>query len=154
MKKFIAALAIVAISSVAYGQALSGSWPADGGAISVTASGGDVNAAGLDFKSSNDMLIPVPGGPAAPGAPFTFLLSNTPSNVTYGNLGTSVTFADGTTTELSVGAQAGAEITASWGNGPTPVSFPVAAAVVPEPASASLLAFAGLFGLALRRRTR
>ena len=151
MKKFIAALAIVAISSVAYGQALSGSWPADGGAISVTASGGDVNAAGLDFKSSNDMLIPVPDNA---GAPFTFLLSNTSSNVTYGNLGTAVTFADGTTTELSVGAQAGAEITASWGNGPTPVSFPVAAAVVPEPASASLLAFAGLFGLALRRRTR
>ena len=125
MKNLIAALAVFAFACSAHAQQLEGTFPADGGAISVTASGGDVNAAGLDFKSSNDGLIPIPDNA---GAPFTFLLSNTPSNVTYGNLGTSVTFAAGTTTALSVGAQAGAEITASWGNGPTPVAFDVSAA--------------------------
>ena len=152
MKKFIAALAIVAIASVAYGQDLKGSFPADGGAISVTASGGDVNAAGLDFKSAGGNLIPAPGTDASP---FTFFLANTANNVTYGNLGSSVTFADGTTTALSVGATAGADdIVASWGRGAEPVSFPVASEVIPEPASASLLILAGLFGLTLRRRNR
>ena len=132
MKKLIAALAICGLFLAAnvFGQQLDGEFPNGGGLISVTASGGDVNAAGLDFISPSGGLRPVPPGDAtAPAAPFTFLLSNTANQVTYGNLGTSVTFGDGTTTELSVGANGGTgDIAATWGNVATPVAFEVAEA--------------------------
>lgn len=125
MKKLIVALCVFALASVANAQTLEGSFPAEGGAISVTAVGGDVAAAGLDFNSAGGNLVPAPGG----AEPFTFFLSNTANQVTYGNLGSSVTFADGSTTELSVGAAAGADdITGSWGMGATPVAFEVTVA--------------------------
>lgn len=152
MKKFIAALATVALSvSIAQAQALSGTFPAEGGAITVTASGGDVAAAGLDFVSPNGGLRPTGGVPA----PFAFLLSDTSSQITYGNLGSTVTIADGASLTLSAGANADAEVEASWGMGAIPVAFPVGAAgpVVPEPATGAmaLMAFAGL-GMLRRRR--
>lgn len=123
MKKLLVALSILALASVANAQTLEGSWPEGGGNISVTASGGNVDAAGLDFTSAGGNLVPAPSTDASP---FTFFLSNTANQVTYGNLGTSVTFADGSTTELSVGAAAGAnDIMAAWGDGATPVAFNV-----------------------------
>ncbi len=123
MKNLFVALTVLAMASFASAQMLEGNFPAEGGNISVTASGGDVAAAGLDFNSAGGNLIPAPGTDASP---FTFFLANTANQVTYGNLGTSVTFADGSTTELSVGAAAGADdITASWGMGATPVAFQV-----------------------------
>ena len=151
MKKFIAAVAVVAFAAAANAQNLDASFPAEGGNITVTAAGGDVVAAGLDFTSEGGNLVPAPGTDATP---FTFFLANTPNQVTYGNLGSAVTFADGSSTVLSVGAKAGAtDIEGTWGDGATPVAFPVGP-VVPEPASGALLAVAGLFGLALRRRNR
>lgn len=120
MKNFIAAIAILSVASIGYAQELTGSYPAEGGAITVTSSGGVVSAAGLDFVSSNDGLRPTGGVPA----PFAFLLSDTSSQVTYGNLGSTVDI-DGDLT-LSVGANADAEISASWGMGAVPVAFPVA----------------------------
>lgn len=151
MKKFIAAIAVVALATAANAQDLVGSHPPEGGNITVTAVGGDVVAAGLDFTSDGGYLIPAPGTDASP---FTFFLSNTANQVTYGNLGTAVTFAEGSSTTLSVGATADAtDVTASWGRGAEAVAFPVGP-VVPEPASGSLLALAGLFGLAMRRRNR
>ena len=133
MKRFIA---IIAAASLMAGLAnaqgvLSGSWPEGGGNISVTASGGDVNAAGLDFNSPGGNLIPAPEGQLDG---FAFMLSNTENQVTYGNLGTTTTFADGSTTELSVGAKAGADdITAAWGDGPSPVNFEVTEAITVSP---------------------
>lgn len=128
MKKLIALTSVLCFlaASTVNAQQLSGEFPEGGGKISVTASGGDVNAAGLDFASASGGLVPIEGGAAAP---FTFLLSNTANQVTYGNLGSNITFADGSTTELSVGATAGtADILASWGQGATPVAFDVAEA--------------------------
>lgn len=123
MKKLVVALCLFALASFAHAQTLEGTFPAEGGNISVTAVGGDVAAAGLDFKSAGGNLITAPGTDASP---FTFFLANTTSQVTYGNLGTSVTFADGSTTQLSVGAAAGAsDIEASWGRGIEPVAFAV-----------------------------
>lgn len=157
MKKFAAALAVLALTTFANAQGLSGTFPAEGGNITVTASGGDVVAAGLDFTSASSGLIPAPSDDASP---FTFFLANTEGQVTYGKLGSNVTFADGSETVLSVGAKAGtADIVAAWGNGANPVAFPVEPGggtdpVVPEPASATLLALAGVCSLALRRRRR
>lgn len=123
MKNLFALLATFALAtSSVHAQSLTGSYPAAGGPITVTSSGGVVEAAGLDFQSSNDGLIPTGGVPA----PFAFLLSDTASQVTYGNLGSTVSI-DGDLT-LSVGATTGAEIEASWGMGAVPVTFPVAAA--------------------------
>ncbi len=134
MKRMLVTLAVVGLmAGFANAQTLSGSWPEGGGNISVTASGGDINAAGLDFTSAGGNLIPVDGTDASP---FTFFLANTENQVTYGNLGTSVTFADGSTTELSVGAKGGAaDIVAAWGDGATPVSFDLLEniAVTPNP---------------------
>lgn len=134
MKKFIAIITVLAFSAAAHGQ-LVGSFPAEGGAISVEAVGGDIVAAGLDFTSASGGLIPAPGTDASP---FTFFLANTPNQVTYGNLGSSVTFASGSTTALSVGATAGtADIVAAWGDGANPVAFEVSAAGGEEPAPVS-----------------
>lgn len=134
MKMLLATIAILGLfANLVNAQSLSGEWPEAGGNISVTAAG-DVVAAGLDFTSDGG-LVPVDGTDAAP---FTFFLSNTENQVTYGNLGSNVTFADGSTTMLSVGAKAGATVAASWGKGAEPVAFPVAqAAPVAPPVAAT-----------------
>lgn len=110
----------------------------------------EFEAAGLDFQSPSGQLIPVPEevGPA----PFAFFLSNTPIQVTYGNLGTVVSFAAESTTELSVGVQGGAT-DVFWAFGPTAV--PVREQV-PEPAGLALLYLVACFlcGTAMQRRTR
>ena len=125
MRIFLIAIATLGLfSKPACAQSLTASWPPEGGPITVTAVGGVVKAAGLDFSSPNDGLIPIPPGDlTAPADPFTFLLSNNPSQVTYGNLGTTVSI-DGAL-ELTVGAKAGAIVLTSSGQGATPAPFPV-----------------------------
>jgi|GEM_PF-1973726 len=112
------------LSSASQGETLVGSFPPEGGTISVTAVDGDVRAAGLDFISPGGGLIPSPDPPGA--SPFTFFLANTANQVTYGNLGSTVTISNGSTLELGVGALAGtSDIQAFWGDGPTPVPFSI-----------------------------
>ena len=95
-------------------------------------------------------------------SPFTFFLSNTPTQVTYGNLGRSVTLAAGSTTEMSVQAMAGAEdIIWVFGNGPGASNAPVfdtdirVREQIPEPVAASLMSIAlGAFALVSLRKRR
>ena len=122
MNKFVAAIAALALATSAFAQEnLTGTFPEGGGAITVTASGGDVNAAGIDLNSASGGLRP-----AGDAAPFTFLLADTANQITYGNLGTAVTIADGASLTLTAGADAGtSDIVASWGKGATPIAFEV-----------------------------
>lgn len=91
-----------------------------------------VAAAGLDLISAGGLMVPVPDPPGA--SPFTFFLSNTPNQITWGNLGSTVTF-DGefATNAGYTGDDPAGDLTAAWGNGPTPVAFPVTGAAVVEP---------------------
>ena len=79
---------------------------------------------GLEFASESGALVPAPpGGGSASAEPFTFLLSNTPNQITYGNLGTGVTI-DGSVT-LMAGWDplvATRDVEVNWGNGAVPVS--------------------------------
>ena len=92
--------------------------------------------------------------PSDDPAPFGLLLSKTPNKVTYGNLGPGVKLGGGasfvSTTGFS-GSDPNVEVSASWGKGVEPVSFPVT--VVPEPATGLMAAF-GLLGLLGIRRRR
>lgn len=58
----------------------------------------DTPMSGLDLKSSSGNFVPIPpGDTAAPAGPFTFLLANTSSNVSYAAIpGTTVTLRQGT----------------------------------------------------------
>ena len=150
MKKLISALAIVALVATAVQAQVAG--VVDGGKITVSADPA-VNAAGLDLISAGGNLVPAADNNAAP---FTFLLSNTANQVTYGNLGTTVEIGPGGL-ELTAGYNGNPEgdLTASWGDGATPVAFPVAAAAappVPEPSTGLMAAFAALGLLGFRRR--
>jgi len=112
------------------GASLIGTFPTEGGPISVTATGGDIEASGLDFVSASGGLIPALLGDDFRNGfdGFDFFLSNTENQVTFGNLGTSTTFADGTTTELSVGVRAGTnDIQAALDDGAKAVAFPISA---------------------------
>jgi|GEM_PF-2150452 len=130
---FLAVICIVTIARTSFGQHILGTYPTGGGPISLTVSGADANVAGLDFISRNGSLVPLPNGDpenfgrGADASPYTFFLSNTSNQVTYGNLGTTVTYQAGTTTQLSVGATANNDVGAAWGRGPNPVQIPLAA---------------------------
>jgi len=149
MKKFIAAIAILAIvSQFANAQdKLTGEWPAGGGKITVTPTGDPVVTSGLEFVAAEGILTK-----GESPAPFQFFLNSAtaPGNVTLAAVAP-VTF-DGPLT-LDVSASAGAsfaDVTAEWVDGATPTSFPVT--TIPEPATGLMAAF-GLVGLlGLRRR--
>lgn len=152
MKKFILAIALVSISQYAFGQTVEGSWPAEGGAITVSVSGGDIQAGGFDFKSPTNKLT---GGESA--APFDFYIAGADAEnvgqVTVGSLGKTVMMADGSETTFDISVAAGAvdsDVTATWGKGLDPVSFPVRP--IPEPATGLMAAFAAAAALGLRRR--
>lgn len=161
MKSIIAAIAVVAfVAALAPAQdsTLVGSWPAKGGNFTITSVGGEVNASGLNFTSSNHGLIPIPSGGSP--APFNFLLANNVDQVRLGNLVGRVSI-DGTL-ELGVGALADAKVKASWDDGSRPVPFEIHPLTVidpgdvnlPEPAGWQLIAFTAipLAGWMRRRR--
>lgn len=105
--------------------------------------------AGVDLISANDLLVPVPEDVGS--APFAFFLANTSGQVTWGNLGSSVTL-DGEweTGAGYLGDDPATDLTASWGSGVQPVSFPVNN--VPEPTTALLSIFGVLGFLGFRAR--
>ena len=130
------------------------------GTIRIVADG-VINAAGLDMRSEGGHLVPVPDSVGA--APFTFFLANTSNQITWGNLGTIVTF-DGEWVSGAryTGPDPENDLMLAWGFGAVPVSFPAAFSgavdavdptdpVVPEPSS-SLLLICGLLGITLGRR--
>jgi|GEM_PF-2150451 len=134
-------------------------FPEGGGPISIAAEV-ELSTAGLDFQSPDGNLIPVPNEIGA--APFTFFLSNTPNQVTYGNLGGRVTFAAGSVTEMSVEARAGAD-DIQWFFGTGPGGGPIAGRFdtdnlvreLPEPATGSPLnVVICVLGLSVCRRSR
>ena len=106
-------------------QEIRGTFPVGGGLISVTAVGGSVAAGGLDFLSPSGQLVPVPTvNGMRDASPFAFLIDNESTQVTFGNLGTPVTFDEGATVQLAVGAMAGANditVTPAGPAGTTPV---------------------------------
>ena len=89
MKKLLASLLVVMLAAVSANAQVSGVVNADG-FIEITGNGQE--AAGIDLISAGGLLVPIPGNDAAP---FTFLLANTPGQITWGSLGSTVTI-DGT----------------------------------------------------------
>ena len=86
-------------------------------------SGQGEEISGVDIQSPAGGLVPAADPPGA--APFTFFLSNTPTQITYGNLGTTTTI-DGLVT---LGAGFNPDVfdleTKVWiGDGPRPVEIP------------------------------
>jgi hypothetical protein len=93
---------------------------------------------GVDFSSAEGNLVPVPlegGQPVT--APFGFALSNTPEQITFGNLQTP-TVLDGTVrTKIRVNGDP-ALIDAFWGNGPVATTFKVENASCSNPSHSIL----------------
>jgi len=133
---------------------LVGTFPEGGGLITLTTVGGPVDVTGLDIMSTNGLLVPIPDVNGSTDAgPFTFLLSNTQDQVTFGNLGSTALFEGSITLPLE--ALPGAELVAAWGgDGPMPISFPITAGqpIVPEPDAGYLLVAGAAVLCALRRR--
>ena len=122
-------------------------------------SGNGESLVGVDFISEGGFLIPVPPGDlTAPADPFQFLLANSPTQVTFGNLSpASDVVVDGDLV-LPVGYDAlGQDLMAEWGSreADVPTAFPVVlrSTVLPEPSGGSL-AFLACISLALGRRRR
>ena len=111
--------------SAPFGEGISGVIGEDG-LLSLQGTGQSV--VGVEFSSLDSLLNPVPsidGAPASP-APFTLLLSNTPNQVTLGNLGNGVTV-DGSL-KLPVGyngTDPRRDLSAQWGRGAEAIDFPV-----------------------------
>ena len=105
------------------------------GLISVFASQ-PVETAGLDFQSAAGRLIPVPDPPGA--SPFTFFLSNTRNQITWGNLGSTVTLDGAFNTQAGYGGDPAGDLEAFWGDGPNPVSIPCLLYTSPSPRDATL----------------
>ncbi len=99
---------------------LIGTFPPEGGNITLTTIDGPIDAGGIEFIADPGELTQ-----GASPAPFAFFIPNSaaPGNVTLGVLGTPTTL-DGSV-ELDVFARGDAEITAFWGEGVTPRPFPV-----------------------------
>jgi hypothetical protein len=115
-----------------------------------------IDASGIDIQSAGGHLVPVEGD----ASPFAFFLSNTPNQITWGNLGTTSTI-DG---EWWTGAGYNGpdplnDLTLAWGNGATPVAFAVlgtsngdfTSPTVPEPTAGLLFSCCGLALVNLRR---
>jgi len=102
------------------GASLAGTFPLDGGKITVTPTSGPIQTGGIEFVAEPGMLTH-----GESPAPFAFFIPNglAPGNVTLGSVGPPVTI-DGPVT-LDVTATADAVVSASWGDGSTPVAFPV-----------------------------
>jgi len=81
-----------------------------------------IQVAGVDLQSAAGLLVPVPDPPGA--APFTFFLANTPNQITWGNLGSTVLIDGVFETEAGyTGDPTTGDLQAFWGDGPTPVAI-------------------------------
>ena len=90
-----------------------------------------IAVAGIDLQSPAGRLVPVPESEGA--APFTFFLSNTPNQITWGTLGSTVVI-DGTfATSAGYAGDPTGDLTATWGNGPSPVAFDIISPSVVAP---------------------
>ena len=127
-QSFILTTALFAFAYQPVQAELEGTFPLEGGPITLTPTDGPIQAGAVEFS-------PAAGAVTAgrSPAPFAFFLSNgaAPENVTLGVLGTPVTI-DGPVT-LDVTASADAVINAIWGRGTTPVPFPVTASSDSQP---------------------
>jgi|GEM_PF-6198690 len=76
----------------------------------------NLEAAGIDLLSPTGSLVPAED---ANSIPYSFFLSNSENQITYGNLGHSVRYEAGTVTVLAAGVDAmeNSEFVFSWGNG-------------------------------------
>ena len=152
MKRIVAALVFAFATSLVAQAQVTGE-VRDGFIVVIAES--PVEAAGLDFVSAGGNLVPVPDPPGS--SPFTFFLSNSPNQITWGNLGSTVTIDGEFVTQAGYsGDNPEGDLTASWGMGATPVAFPVTVPstgpVVPEPTSGLMAAFAAIGLLGFRRR--
>ncbi len=139
MKKFSATIAIcgllfaVNMATAGHGNStLAATYPFGGGPITLTAVGGDVPAAGIDFQSAGGNLIPTGGTDASP---FLFFLSNTPNQITYAVLGQPVTISPDSPLTLSAGydGRCFGDLTASWGHEPNQAFFSICPIPEPQP---------------------
>lgn len=103
-----------------------GTYPEEGGLISLTVTNDDALIAGIDFVSQNGDLVPIPDNLSASDDGFAFFLANYENQVTFGNLGATTRFTAGTTTQLSVGVAPNNDVGAGWGRGAYPVQIPLA----------------------------
>jgi len=90
-----------------------------------------VGAAGIDFQSPAGRLIPVPDPPGA--SPFTFFLSNTPNQITWGNLGSDLVLDGAFPTQAGYAGDPTGDLRAYWGNGPDPIGIPISLVGEPLP---------------------
>ncbi len=155
MKKFAIALMITALTAVVAQAQVNGSIVDGKVAITVDA---PTAMSGLNLKSAGGNFVPIPPGTtAAPAAPFTFLLANNASNVSYAAIPGSTVEVTGTLiTDVGyTGDDAGVteDMAASaYGNAAfQQVNFPTTP-VVPEPATGVMAALACLGLLGFRRR--
>jgi len=160
------ALVIFTLAAPALGQFVV-ELPIDGGPITIrNYDDREVFLDGLDFTSANGDLIPAPlisvtgndgitrlvGDPN----PFAFMLANTPNQVTYGNLGTTVTLPPDSCTVLTADVGPNAEVSGAFAGGAVSVGIRVnsvdTVCAVPEPDGQCLVAL-GLLGLLVCRQT-
>ena len=143
-------LCLVLAGNIAYAQ-VTATVSSDG---YVVLSGTDLDLIGIDLMSAGGHLIPIPNDDASP---FSFLLKNVPTQITYGNLVGSVRL-DG---ELKLSA--GYEVTdvfdlnGQWGatgaGNDGAIAFPNPP-IVPEPGTFGLMLTAMLSIGLFRRRSR
>ena len=95
-----------------------------GGKIRLVSPGIDV--LGVNFQSEAGLLVPIPDGDASP---FSFALSNSPTQVSLGNLGSTVRLEGTLVTEIRyLGNEPATDLRASYGLGAEEIAFPVEAA--------------------------
>ena len=121
-----------------------------------------IEAVGIELQSAAGNLIPVSEEIGA--SPFTFFLSNTSNQITWGTLATPVTLDGDFVTGAGYNGDPEGDLVGFFGSGSTPVAFAITAGtaapvvpgneVIPEPnaISLALLAMLGLVGLRRRRR--
>jgi hypothetical protein len=155
IRSLLLSACVLLVSFTAATAQITGSIDEDG---FIVISGNGESLVGVDFISEGGFLIPIPPGDlTAPADPFQFLLANSPTQVTFGNLSpASDVVVDGDLV-LSVGYDAlGQDLRAEWGSraADIPTGFPVVlrSTVLPEPSGASLAVLSCIPLLLVRRR--
>ena len=141
---FLGCTLSLSILEEAQSQQLIGTYPTDGGSLSVSAVGGDVRVLAMEIVSPSGGLLPAVGPIVDPAVdpdgllgrfpsadPFSFFVRNGPTRAVPTTFGVDVLFSPGETTELTFGVAANTnDVVGAWGGG-SPVPFPIAAVDVP-----------------------